>query len=245
MAVQAPQRSRREADTLTFTEHLGELRDRILACVVALAVAAAICFIFFPAIMAVVVSPYREATGNALIFTDPLDAFLTRVKVAAYGGFVLASPIVFWHLWRYVTPGLEPNEKRYAVPFVVCSGLLFIAGAAVAVVTFPKALHLLLEIGGSDLQPMITAGSYLRLVFLMVLAFGVAFEFPVLTTFLLVAGVVTTGQLRRIRRYTFLGIVIAAAVITPSQDPITLLAMAIPMYVLYEGSIVVGRLLGK
>ena len=108
-----------------------------------------------------------------------------------------------------------------------------------------EALQFLLSVGGKDLDPLLSAGSYLTLVFLMILAFGVSFEFPIVMMFLLLARVVTTQTLRKTRKYTFLGIVIFAAVITPSQDPISLFAMAIPMYIFYEGAILVGRLLKK
>jgi sec-independent protein translocase protein TatC len=115
----------------------------------------------------------------------------------------------------------------------------------VAAFTLPAALKFLLAVGGKDIQPFLTANSYLTLVFLMALAFGVSFEFPILMMFLLLARVVHTSQLRKIRKYAFLGIVVFAAVITPSQDPISLFAMAIPMYLLYEASIIIGRILKR
>ena len=233
------------AGTMSVVDHLRELRDRIIWSLVAVAVGAVVCFIFFWPIIHLMVQPYRDATGKGLIFTQPLEAFMTRIKVAAYGGFVVASPVVFFHLWRFVTPGLNPKEKRYAIPFVVSSVILFVGGSLVAVITFPKALNFLLGVGGKDLDPLLTAGSYLTLVFLMILAFGVSFEFPILMMFLLLARIITTAQLRKIRKYAFLGIVIFAAVITPSQDPISLFAMAIPMYLLYEASILIGRLLKR
>jgi sec-independent protein translocase protein TatC len=123
--------------------------------------------------------------------------------------------------------------------------VLFVGGSVVAVLTFPKALDFLLSVGGESLDPFLSAGSYLSLFFLMVVSFGVAFEFPILVTFLLLARVLTTRQLRGWRRYAFLAIVIVAAIITPSQDPITLFALALPMYFLYEGAIVVGRFLHR
>jgi sec-independent protein translocase protein TatC len=235
-----------DAATMTVVEHLSELRNRIICSLVAVAVGAVICFVLFDWILGFMTRPYEQASGGkTLIITGPLDGFLVRLKVASYGGFVLASPVVFWQLWRFVTPGLYPKEKRYAIPFVVSSAVLFIGGAVVAVITFPKALGFLLSVGGQNLEPLLTAGSYLTLVFLMVLAFGVAFEFPILVVFLLLARILTTAQLRRWRRYSFLVIVIFAAVITPSQDPISLFAMALPMYLLYEASILVGRVLRR
>lgn len=238
--------------TMSVVDHLRELRDRIIWSLMAIAIGATVVFIFFTPLVHVMTHPYRVATvskefpnGRDLIFTGPLDAFIVRLKVAAYGGFVIASPFVFFHLWRFITPGLNPKEKRYAVPFVVSSAILFLGGAVVAVITFPKALQFLLGVGGKDLQPFITANSYLTLTFLMILAFGVSFEFPILMMFLLLARVVHTSQLRKVRKFAFLGIVVFAAVITPSQDPISLFAMAIPMYLLYEISIILGRILKR
>jgi sec-independent protein translocase protein TatC len=115
----------------------------------------------------------------------------------------------------------------------------------VAILTFPKALNFLLNVGGNDLDPLLTAGSYLTLVFLMILAFGVSFEFPIVMMFLLLARIVNTRQLRKYRKFVFLGLVIFAAVITPSQDPISLFAMSIPMYLLFEVTIIIGRILKR
>ena len=232
--------------SMTIVEHLSELRDRIFLSLIAVAAGAVICFALFEIIIEFMIGPYEEATGNeGLIFTQPLEGFITRLKVGAYGGLMLASPVVFWHLWRFITPGLYPKEKRYAVPFVVCSVVLFISGSVLAVVTFPKALDFLLGIGGENLEPLLTANGYLSLMFLMVVSFGIAFEFPIVVMFLLLARVLTTTQLRKWRRYTFLIIVIVAAVITPSQDPVTLFALSLPMYLLYEASILIGRLMRR
>jgi sec-independent protein translocase protein TatC len=241
----AEKRHDEPAGTMSVVDHLRELRDRIIWSLMAIAIGGIICFIFFGPIIHLMVQPYRDATGKGLIFTQPLEAFMTRIKVAAYGGFVVASPVVFFHLWRFITPGLNPKEKRYAIPFVVSSVFLFVGGSAVAIITFPKALNFLLGVGGKDLDPLLSAGSYLTLVFLMIIAFGVSFEFPIVMMFLLLARIITTAQLRKIRKYAFLGIVIFAAVVTPSQDPISLFAMAIPMYLLYEVSIILGRLLKR
>ncbi len=238
--------------TMSVVDHLRELRDRLVWSLLAVAIGAVLCFIFFEPIIHLMVQPYRDATatklmpeGKPLIFTGPLEAFATRLKVSAYGGFIVASPLVFFHLWRFITPGLNPKEKKYAIPFTVSSVILFVGGSSLAVITFPKALNFLLNVGGADLDPLLTAGSYLTLVFLMVLAFGVSFEFPIVMMFLLLARVVHTRQLRKVRKFTFLGLVIFAAVITPSQDPISLFAMSVPMYLLYEGTILIGRILKR
>ncbi len=233
---------------MTVVEHLAELRTRLFISLIAIALGATICFIFAPQIISFLVEFYKNSTAdtpNKLIFTGPLDAFATRLKIATYGGIVLALPVWLWEMWRFITPGLNPTEKRYAVPFLFASLFLFACGAAVALLTLQPALNFLLDIGGSDLQPLLTADKYIGLVGLMIVAFGIAFEFPVVLVFLLIARVLNTAQLRRWRRYAAVLIVVFAAVITPSQDPYSLFAMAIPMYIFYELAIVVGRVLKR
>jgi sec-independent protein translocase protein TatC len=234
---------------MTVVEHLAELRRRLFVSLIAIAVAATICFFVSTQIISFLVRFYNDAapkgTPNHLIFTGPLDAFLTRLKIATYGGIVLALPVWLWELWRFITPGLNPKERRYAVPFVLSSIVLFVMGGAVALLILQPALQFLLNIGGSDLQPLLTGDKYISLVGLMIVAFGISFEFPVVLVFLLIAHVLTTAQLRRWRRYAIVIIVTFAAVITPSQDPYSLFAMAIPMYVFYEGAIIIGRVLHR
>jgi sec-independent protein translocase protein TatC len=233
---------------MTVVEHLTELRRRIIIAIIAITLAGIVCFIFSETIIKFFVDYYKDATEGdrtQLIFLGPLDAFLTRVKVATYGGIVLALPIWLWEMWRFITPGLNPTEKRYAIPFVLTSIVLFVLGAVVALLTLPKALEFLLNVGGNQLTPELTADKYLSFASLMIVAFGVAFEFPVVLVFLLLARVLTTRQLRRWRRPAIVIIVIFAAVITPSQDPYSLFFMAVPMYIFYESSIIIGRVLKR
>jgi sec-independent protein translocase protein TatC len=233
---------------MTVVEHLAELRRRLFVSLIAFVVAGTVVFVFATNVITFLVHFYRDATNgqrNALVFTGPLDAFATRLRIATYGGIVLASPVWLYELWRFVTPGLNPKERRYAVPFVITSILLFALGAVVALLTLEPALNFLLRIGGSDLQPLLTGDKYVSLVALMIVAFGLSFEFPVILMFLLIARVLTTDQLRHWRRYSVVLIVIFAAVITPSQDPYSLFAMAIPMYLFYESVIIIGRMLHR
>lgn len=233
---------------MTVVEHLTELRRRLVIAIAAIAVGATVCFILAPEIISFLVTYYEEATEgqrDALVFTGPLDAFATRLKIATYGGFVLAMPVWLWQLWRFITPGLSPTEKKYAIPFVTASIFLFACGAVVAFLTLQPALNFLLNIGGSQLEPLLTADKYVSLVALMIVAFGISFEFPVILVFLLLARVITTRQLRSWRRYAAIAIVAFAAVITPSQDPYSLFAMAVPMYLFYESCIIIGRFLKR
>jgi sec-independent protein translocase protein TatC len=233
---------------MTVIEHLAEFRHRLIVCLLAIAVGGIVCFVFSPQIISFLVTYYQEAVDDPekrLQFLGPLDGFATRLKIATYGGIVLALPVWLWQLWRFITPGLNPRERRFAVPFVLSSLVLFGFGAVVAFFTLEPALNFLLNIGGSDLRPELTADKYLSLVSLMIVAFGAAFEFPVVLMFLLLARVITTRQLRRWRRWALIGIFTFAAVITPSQDPYSLFAMAVPMYLFYESTIVIGRILKR
>jgi sec-independent protein translocase protein TatC len=248
----AKRKFRKERDPegrMSLTEHLGELRQRLMISIVAVVVAATMVFVFAPSIIHWLIQFYNDSapkgTPNKFIFTGPLDAFATRLKIATYGGIVLAMPVWLWELWRFITPGLNPKEKRYAVPFVLSSIALFALGGAVALLTLQPALQFLLKIGGADLQPLLTADKYISLVSLMILAFGLAFEFPVVLMFLLIAHILSTAQLRKWRRMAIVIIVAFAAVITPSQDPYSLFAMAIPMYIFYEVCIIIGRIMKR
>jgi len=231
---------------MPLVAHLSELRRRLIIAVLALVVGAIVGFILYNRILTILIRPYTEVTGKTdFVFFDPLEAFATRLKVAAWSGAFLASPVVLWQLWRFITPGLHKKEKRYAIPFIAASILLFALGAFVALYTFESALRFLVGVGGDQLTPLFSASKFLSLVILMIIAFGVAFEFPVLLVFLELAGVITSKSLRKWRRPALVIIVAVAAVITPSQDPYSLFAMVVPMYLFYEGSILIGRLLKK
>ena len=153
--------------------------------------------------------------------------------------------MLLWELWRFITPGLHRKEKRYAVPFVAVSILLFALGCLVAFVTFPHALAWLGSIGGPDLTQILDPTKYLHLIVVLMVAFGLTFEFPVLLVSLELAGVVTPKQLSSWRRWAIVTIVVVAGVVTPSSDPFSMLAMAVPLYIFYELSIVAGRIIRR
>jgi sec-independent protein translocase protein TatC len=243
---------------MTLVEHLGELRKRLIICACAVVACSILMFFLYNRVLHFLSGPYEQVTkgdtgcgapsktqGCKLIVTGVLDPFLIRLKIAGYGGIALSIPIIFWEIWRFVTPGLRKSERKYAIGFAVSAVFLFLLGAVVAWFTIQKALEFLLGVGGNSLQPFIAADKYLTLVMLTLAAFGVAFEFPLLIIFLLLVRVINTTQLRHARRWVAVGITIFAAVITPSQDPFSLLLMAIPMYIFYEISILIGRLLKR
>lgn len=229
-------------------DHLAELRNRIFISLAAVAVGAAIAFYFSNDIIDFLVQYYKDASKNEhakLILLGPVDGFVVRLKVATYGGIILALPIWLYELWRFVTPGMNPREKRYAIPFVASAIVLFALGALVAFLTLEPALKFLIDVGGPSQQASYSSEKYLSLVSLMIVAFGVSFEFPVVLVFLLIAHVLQVEQLQHARRWAVVGIFLFAAVITPSQDPYSLFFMAVPMCLFYEGSILIGRILRR
>ncbi|MGH9183734.1 MAG: twin-arginine translocase subunit TatC [Acidimicrobiales bacterium] len=234
---------------MTLVEHLTELRSRVIKAVIGIAVGGVAGFLVYESVLDLLIQPYcdilPEGRDCVLIVTDPLDAFAIRLKVSAYVGLLIASPLVLWQLWRFITPGLYPNEKRFAVPFVASSAVLFLLGAGLALWTFPRALEFLVEIGGQQLETFYTPGKYLSLITFMMLAFGIGFEFPIVLVFLQMAGMLRWQRLVSWRRYAVVGIFVLVAVITPSGDPFTLLALALPMCLFYEASILIGRFVLK
>jgi sec-independent protein translocase protein TatC len=236
-----------QPDSMTLVEHLTELRKRVLVCAVTFVITGTAAFLLYPWILSFLSHPYCQISPHHCNFfvTGPLDPLALRVKIAAYGGLALAAPVLLWEFWRFVTPGLNRNEKRYAIPFIIASIFLFALGAVVAYVTFPHALSWLRSIGGPTLTQILDPIKYLSLILLLMTVFGLTFEFPVLLVSLELAGVVTPKKLSSWRRWAIVGIVVVAGVVTPSSDPFSMMALAIPMYVFYELSIVIGKILGR
>ena len=237
-------------DSMTLVEHLGELRRRLVVCIAAFVAAAVATYVLYSRLLSFFEHPYcvslhTHGARCALYVTGPLDGFAIRLNFTAYGGLVLASPVILFQLWRFVTPGLRANEKRYAVPFVVATVSLFCAGAFVAWLTFPHALSFLHVVTGPGIQQLFTPQKYLSLILALMAIFGLTFEFPVVLIGLELAGVVTPARLAKWRRPAIVLIVIVSAVITPSSDPFSMLAMAVPMLVFYELSIGIGKLLKR
>lgn len=233
---------------MTLIEHLNELRNRLIKTILAIAVAALIMWIFYTPVLEFLKEPLKQADPDAkIILTDPLQGLSTRLKVCGYGGIALATPVILWQLWRFIMPGLYPKERRMAVPFVVSGVALFVMGAGLAYWTLPRALQFLINIGGgeADLDAFFTPDKYIQLIVYMMLAFGVGFEFPILLVFLQMAGILSYQRLVSWRRYAIVLIVVLVAVITPSGDPISLAALSIPMYLFYELSILIGRIITK
>jgi len=238
----------RRAETgMTLAEHLAELRHRFLVMAIAVAVFGVLGFIFYPNILRLLQDPYCSAIPNHCKFlvTNPLDGLTLRVKIAFFGGFLVSSPIILWQVWRFVTPGLKARERRYIIPFVASSILFFGAGIVLAYFSFGHAIQFLKSIGGNTLITEYNPNQYLTLFLLMMFIFGLMFLFPVVLVALELARVITPSQLLRGWRYAVITIVIASAVFTPSGDPLSMCALAVPLIVFYFMAIGVGKLLHR
>lgn len=240
-------RFRKASSGMTLAEHLAEARQRFLIASAAIVIMGVLAFIFYPQILNVLQRPYCSATPRHCQFlvTNPLDGLTLRIEIALFGGLLLSSPILFWEAWRFITPGLEAKERRYAIPFVAVSILFFMGGVTMAYFSFGHAIRFLESIGGHSLVTFYNPNQYLTLFLLMMFVFGITFEFPIVLVALELAGIVTPRQLLRTWRYAVIAITIAAAVFTPSGDPLSMMALAVPLTVFYFLSIAVGRLLGK
>ena len=258
--------SRREAKSakpdpaqheMTLTEHLAELRMRIIRSGLAIMVGGVVVMAMYDHVLNWMLQPYADLcdrkppdfcgrsldpeTGKVVLFNlDPIEGLTTRLKVSFYGGLVLALPVVLWQVWRFIVPALHKTERRYAVGFVLSSVFLFLFGCAVAYFTLGPALEFMISWAGQDVDPAFQVQAYIRLVGLMCLAFGVGFIIPVLLVFLELIRVITPQQLLRAWRYALVIIFFVSAVITPSGDPISLIALAIPLTFLYFVAILVG-----
>jgi sec-independent protein translocase protein TatC len=242
--------------TMTVVEHLEELRHRIVVSVIAVLGGGILGWFLYQPFMNLVNNPFcdyvnglpadrRPPAGCRLVFSGPVDAMLIKLKVVLFLGLFLALPVLLYQLWAFIVPGLTTRERKLSVPFVVASMLLFLLGAVFALFTLPKGLGFLLGFAGPDVTPLISFPSYVGFVVLVTLAFGVSFEFPILLVFLTMVGVLSSAKLRAWRRWAILGISVFAAVITPSSDPYSMLALMLPMVFFYEASIIIARLMKK
>jgi len=242
-----------DAARMSLMEHLAELRSRLIKCVVAVLVGAIVGFVVYQQIFDVLIEPYRELCEGSsnnldencrLLITDPLEGFSVRLKVSTYGGIALAMPVLLWQLWRFISPGLYAREKRYAIPFIGGALALFVMGAGIAYWTMPRAIEFLVAIAGEgNVVVAYSPAKYFQLIVYMMLAFGIGFQFPIVLIFLQLIGLVEPSTLARVRRFAIVGIAVLVAVITPSGDPISMLALTVPMILFYEAAIIAGRVL--
>jgi len=222
--------------------HLVEFRKRFVKALIAVGVGTIIAFVFNERLLEIITVPYSRAVPDQpLTFFRVTEAFSTVMRVSLFGGVLLASPVIFYQIWRFAAPALTPKEKRWAYPVTAVFVTLFISGVVVGYLALERGLGFLLDFGGDALVPLITAEFYLKFATRFILAFGIAFEFPVFLFAAAAVGAVTSKKLRDNRRWALLIILISAAVITPSGDPMTLMLLSVPLYLLFEISILAIR----
>lgn len=232
---------------MPLTEHLEELRRRIIICLIAVAVGFLVSYAFAQDIFDILTWPLVQAMpkGSKLIYTSLQEAFVTYLKVSFFAGLFLAAPVVFYQIWKFIMPGLYPNERRYVLPFMLAACLFFLMGAAFAFfVAFPFGFRFFLSFTTENIQALPSMKEYLSLCMSLIIAFGAAFELPVVMFFLARMGIVNHKILSRHRKYAILIISIVAAVLTP-PDVLSMAMLGIPLYLLYELSVMVTYVFGK
>ncbi len=233
---------------LTLTEHLAELRTRLIRSIIAIVIGFCVCYAFIEPIFALLSKPLEEVVppGTSLIFTSYPEAFFTYLKLALTCGIFIASPFILYEIWAFVAPGLYPHEKKWALPFVLFSSIFFIGGALFGyIVVFPAAFNFLASYAGQDLKLLPSVSEYFSLTIKLLLGFGAAFELPIFMVFMALIGVIDATMLRKNRKYALLIIFILAAILTPTPDVVNQCLLAAPLLVLYEISIFLVALIGK
>lgn len=230
---------------MSFREHLIELRTRLLRVVAAVLLCAIAAFFVADELYRLLSAPMLAAlpADSKLIVTGPIEYFMVVLKISVVAGLFLASPWVLYQLWAFISPGLYQHERRYASAFVVSGTLFFVGGAAFCYfVVFPMGLPFLIGLNPPDVIGMYRVGEYYSFAVRLLLAFGIAFELPVVVVLLSLLGVVDPAQLTRFRKYALVLSFVVGAVLTP-PDVISQAAMAVPLYLLFEGGVLVARLL--
>jgi sec-independent protein translocase protein TatC len=247
-------------EKMPLTEHLAELRKRILVSLVSLLVTFVASFNYSEQIFKIIMFPLKynldfsvkeayvhfvpvdKLHNTKLVFLAPAEAFWMNIKVALVSGLILSLPVIFYQLWRFVSPGLLEKEKKYILPFIFSATGLFLFGAGFCFfIVLPFAMQFLLNYKVGDfLMPMLSVGQYVDFCLKFILAFGAIFELPILIVFLVKMGIVTTKTLARNRKYAILIAFIVAAILTPTPDAFNQTLMAVPMILLYEVGILVS-----
>ena len=235
-------------EEMALTSHLSELRDRLIKSLLSVAVGFVICWIFAGGILDIIshpIKPYLEGTEGKLIFTSPLEKFLSYIKVSLFAGVFLSCPYWFFQIWQFIAPGLYREEKKWSRLFVGIGSMLFFSGGAfVYFIVYPFAFKFLMEFGGTGQTPFISLKEYLAFFTRMTFVFALVFELPLFVIFLIKLNIITPETLARSRPYVLIGVAILSALVTP-PDIVSMLLMMAPLYVLFELSLILGRRLAR
>ncbi len=220
---------------MSFLDHLEELRGRLIKCFAALILFSIVAFFFSDKLIDFISKPLP-----AVYFMGPVEALSVRMKIALILGVIVSSPVILYQLWQFVIPGLFEKEARVAAPLLFFSTISFLIGASFAFfVVLPYMIKFLLSFGTDKMHPWIKIDDYLSFIGYTTLIFGVVFELPIVSYFLGRLGIITSTTLRKGRRYAVVAIMIVAAFVTPTPDMFNMMLLAVPLYLLYEISILV------
>jgi sec-independent protein translocase protein TatC len=231
----------KEQKQMSFLDHLEELRGRLIKCVISVFLFSIVAYFFSGRLIDFLTKPIPE-----VYFMSPTEAFSTRIKIALIVGIIASVPVIFYHLWQFVVPGLLEREIKLVVPVVFFSTFFFLVGAVFCFLfILPLSIKVLLGFGTPKLKPMIRIGDYISFISYLTLAFGAVFELPLVFYFLGKLGIVGSQGLAKGRKYAIVAILILSAVITPTPDAFTQMMLAGPLYLLYEVSIVVVKVVER
>ncbi|UCD15832.1 MAG: twin-arginine translocase subunit TatC [Candidatus Omnitrophota bacterium] len=225
---------------LTFFQHLEEVRNRVIKCIVFLVIVACLIYQLIPSILPFLVRPV-----GSLVFIHPTEAFITKLSIAFWGGLLFSSPFFLYQIWQFISSGLKEKEKKYAFIFGVWSLVSFIGGSAFGYfLVFPAGLKFLINFSDEFIRPMITVSKYISFLGGLTLIFGVIFQFPLVVLFLVKIGLVNPAGLVKLRRQVIVGLFIMAAFLTP-PDVVTQILLAVPLLILYEVSVLIAKIIYK
>jgi sec-independent protein translocase protein TatC len=240
---------------MSLVAHLAELRSRVFKALLALGLGTIVGFLWYDrGLLTFLTEPYCALPAELrlqgdescrLVVLDVFGGVLLRLKIGVLAGAVLSSPLWLYQLWAFITPGLKRHEKRYTVGFVAASSTLFALGAVMAYLTLKRGLELLLSLAGAEVAFQLTAPDYLGFVISLLVAFGLSFELPLIAVSLNLVGVLSYATLAKSRRWIYFLTIVFAAFVTPTQDPFTMLAMALPMGLLFELAIQIARFVDR
>ena len=225
---------------MTLVEHLEELRRRLIVVVLSVLGAAVVGFLLSREVIALLRDRLPEEYRN-LIFLGPADALTAQLKVAGFLGIAFAMPIILFQIWRFVSPGLTPREKRFVWPVVLAGLFLFVGGVLIGYLVIPYTLNFLLDFSEGIAEPNLTINAYIGFVTTMMLAFGLILEFPIVLIGLSRVGVLNYRRLASRRRWAILAIVLFAIIATPGGDPTSSAVLSLVMYALFEGTLQIIR----
>ena len=235
-------------ERMSFTSHLEELRTRLIRVLAAVGIGFLACYGFKDWLFKIITKPLADVlpAKSFMIYTGMPEAFFIYMQIAFFASLLLTGPYCLYQVWKFISPGLLPGEKKYVLPFVLVSSTLFICGVLFGYfLVLPPAFQFFVSFSSDFLKPMFSLKEYLSLSLKFLLGFGVSFQLPVFLFFMTKIGIVNARMLSKQRRYAILIIFIVAAVLTPSPDALTQTLMALPLMVLYEVGIVVSRFAEK